>query len=118
MKKQQIAELLAKHRLRISRGDGLLSFVEKFIKLMFYFSGGQFFAQELLGMEIPNWVAPVLATSYIISIYFVGLLDEKYGFWKYENARNTKQLNPFFEKMELQIDGIAEKVGELYKKWK
>ena len=112
-RRKKIAEFIAIQRTRIGRGEGLISSFKEVVKGFIYLGAGQLLVKQWFGYDVPKEAIFLLGIAYPIVSYTLGFLDEKFGFWKFENVRNTKQLNPFFERMESQIDFIAERVGKI-----
>ena len=113
MKKRIIAESIAKFRLRYSRGDGLLGFSKDILKNIVYLGGMGFLLNEWFGVTFSKELTIFLALGYLLSCYFIGLIDERIGFWKYENTYSTKELNPFWKEIEEKVDNLADKIERI-----
>jgi hypothetical protein len=97
--------------LKHDRGASLLSFIESFFKNTIYLWGGGFFLQGLMNRTKFNvLLAPIISFVYSMLRFFIGWLDEKWGFWKVQNRIASKELNPFFEEMADDIKEIKEKL--------
>lgn len=108
MKKRKIAESLAKFYLRYGRGSSLISFLPSMIKDVVYWGLLFGFAEKWFNWHIPHQVIYYLVPGAIVAYYFLGYLDQRFGFWKFQEEYNTRHINPFFKKMEEEIRDIKE----------
>jgi len=93
--KRKVAEGLAKYVLRTGRGSGLISQVTDMGRDILEGTVYLFAIKGLLGIVIsPLWL-PVIVIIKKIAEYTLGWLDERVGFWKFENEYITRNINPF-----------------------
>jgi len=104
MKKKNVANVLAKFYLRYNRGSGLISFFTSMIHDLVYYGILMDLAYRYLHITIPAWIIVPLVLGAIIVYYFLGLVDEKVGFWKIQNDYSYKELTPFFEERFKEIN--------------
>ena len=106
----KITNALAKFRLRWSRGYGLVDFFFVTpLRLFVYLSGMVVLLDLKFGIKVSGyWILGGIGI--LMSAYFIGWLDEKWGFWKAENSYQQKDLTPFFQEISEKVDRIAEKV--------
>lgn len=112
--KRSIAEKIVKLRTRHGRGAGLGSDVRG----LFYgvLTGGLFMdlVNRYTEFVIPfRWVV-IIAFSLEIVYYFMGWIDEKVGFWKFEAEYSSRELNPYYKKLERDIRDIKIKMNKVY----
>ena len=112
--KKQIAKKIVKIRTRHGRGSGLVSD----IRGIFYglLTGGLFMdlINRYVDIQIPIWVLVVVTFSLEIIYYFLGLLDEKIGFWKVELGYSARKLNPWSIELMKRVKKIEKKVNKIY----
>ena len=108
MNKRYIAEWLAKFYLRYGRGRALLNFISDILQSVFYLGGTGYIVEQWFGISFPKWIIVIAAVSFGIFCYIVGEIDERVGFWKFQNNYATKSLTPFFDEMDKKIDKINE----------
>jgi len=106
MKRHNLAENLAKFYLREGRGASLVGFLVDAFKMVVYVGGAVIIVQNKFGIVIPSWVIPAAGIAYIVGCFILGWIDEKLGFWKFQNNYSSKELTPFFEHMDAKIDKI------------
>jgi len=106
-----MAKKFAKFNLRYGRGNGHFSFIINAFKMVVYYGGFAYLMEEWFGFEIPKEVGIVGAVVYIFACYFIGLLDEKIGFWKQEASYSIQELNPPLKKMVDQVENIFSKIN-------
>lgn len=109
-KKRRIAESLAKFYLRYGRGNELTSFLLNTMKLTVYLGGLWYLIKAWFDIDFSKWFAIIFSVIYVIVCYFIGYLDEFWGFWKVQVNYSSKQLNPFFEEMNKDIKEIKDKL--------
>ena len=97
MTKRKTAENLAKFYLRYSRGLGLTNFAKEIFKNIVYLGAFGYILKDWFGWELSKNILISLALIYAVVCYIIGFIDEKVGFWRFENSYSYKQLNPFFE---------------------
>ena len=108
--KRNVAVFLTKFYLRIGRGHGLVSFVANSFQNIVYLGALQYLVKEWFGIEINKELLIGLGFLFEASCYFIGWIDEKIGFWKFENTYNFTELNPFFVEMNDRMKRIEEKL--------
>jgi len=100
------AELLAKFRLRKERGMALLDFVRDIVQGTVYYSVLKLTFDKYMGISLPYWLlVPLMAVYYVLQ-YLIGYLDEKVGFWKFENQYASETLNPHVAKLNQILEEI------------
>ena len=111
MNKEQVAQSIARFRLRSSRG---YAFIGDFVRVFNFSAILTMFIDTLnrhYGWNIPlemTWLGCVVLA---VGLYIFAYLDEKHlGFWKYENRYNSKELNPFLAEMSDNIKEIKDKL--------
>ena len=106
----KITNNLAKFRLRWSRGYGLVDFFFVTpLRLFVYLSGMVVLLDFKFGIQVSGfWIFGGIGI--LMSAYFIGWLDEKWGFWRAENTYQQKDLTPFFEDMGKKINEIHKKL--------
>ena len=112
--KKQIARKIVKIRTRHGRGAGLVSDVRG----IFYglLTGGLFMdlINRYIDIQIPIWVLVVVTFSLEIIYYFLGLIDEKIGFWKVELDYSPRKLNPWSIELMKRVKNIENKIKQIY----
>jgi len=103
------AESIAKFHLRFGRGDSLLTFFKEILQAVVYLGAFSYIYKNWFGVALDKYLVIGLALSYIIICYFVGAIDERVGFWRYENRYSSKELNPFLEELNSKIDILLKK---------
>ena len=94
-----IIKILAKTYLRYDRGYGLCSIFLTIFKFTVYFGMLSIWLKDFFGVVIPPKIVLIFVPTVVILFYAIGHLDEKVGFWKYQNHYLSKDLNPFFKEM-------------------
>jgi len=110
MKKHKLAVGLTKFYLRSGRGHGLSDFLIVLAKNIVYAGAFGLLVKLWTGINISYPILVGLAICYEIWCYVLGLIDEKVGFWKFQNNYNAKNLTPFWEEMDKKIDEIKAKL--------
>ena len=105
----KITNALAVFRLRWSRGYGLVDFFFITpIRFFVYLGGAVVLLEYKFGIVIPDyWV--IFGVGILMSVYYFGWLDEKFGFWRAENTYQQKDLTPFFEDMGKKVEELHER---------
>lgn len=96
----------AKFYLRYNRGSNLTNFIITALKNIVYLGGMGYLLNEWFGITLDKSLILGLTIAYIIGCYIIGLLDEKFGFWKVENHYSFNELNPFFSELMEKVDKI------------
>jgi hypothetical protein len=91
---KKILVAIMKTKIRVDRGLALISYVKYFI----YALGLKF--------AVSNQWSVFLLTALVTGLlaYSLGLVDQKYGIWKIENLYLTREINPYFKKLETTIN--------------
>lgn len=97
--RHKIAMRITKFYLRLGRGHGLIDFIITIIKNVVYLGALDFFIVSRLGFHLKPWMLVLVALTYEAVCYTCGYLDEKYGFWKFQNSYAAEELTPFFGEM-------------------
>jgi len=62
-----------------------------------------------LGFELPIWSSVLFAFMFFIGTYILGYYDQKVlGFWQIQNEISTKEINPYFIKLEKEMAELKE----------
>jgi len=93
---------IAKTLLRYQRGNTLANIPMDMIKL------GAYIGMIKLTISSGNGNSFYYAIIMVLLFYFSGRLDERFGFWKYQNEYSSEELNPFFKRLKEQMDRIEE----------
>lgn len=107
-----LKKAVAKFYLRYQRGNNLANFLRD----MFIIIAGGIIIFEYINKNYNFYITPIWiwlllsAVGVIIILYFIGCLDEKYGFWKVEARYSTEIINPYFKEMMDKIDRIEKKL--------
>lgn len=93
----KIKKWLARQKVRISTGQGQIGI----------FNGALIGVVLLKQFNISNsWIPPALASMILID-WLIGYIWIKYGAQREENEYATKELNPVFSEMQINLKGIA-----------
>ena len=101
--KSIIIRYLVLFRIRMYRGKSLVNFITDMVK----YAGIVSVLKITFG--IPEWAMigiPLLP----ITFYLFGWLDQHKGLFKFEQEYGSRELNPFWSKMELHINRIQQKL--------
>jgi len=111
MKKKTIAEFLAKFYLRYGRGTTLIDWIQAIFKAFVYFGGSIALIKYQFGVNIPPKLIIVFIPVWFIACYVIGYIDEKVGFWKFQNKYASQDLNPWGQEVSEQLKKIEEKLS-------
>ena len=111
MTKQKLAEFIAKNRLRYSRGYGYVGDVIRLFQFSSLLTLFIDFLNRHYGTNVDYGFVWISCVFFGVILFLLALLDEKViKFWHYENQWQTKELNPFFTKMEKDLEEIKEEL--------
>lgn len=110
--KTKIAECLAKFYLRNERGNSLIHFFTAIAHDFIMVALGMDLVYRYLHFYIPYWLIIIVVLSIPIIQYLIGYIDERIGFWKFQNRYRTKELNPFLKEMGERMRRIEEKLSK------
>lgn len=94
----RIKWFVVKWKNRIQRGQHWISFLNPLI----YFLG---LANMNAFIKHPEY-AYIIALLYILVCIDIGWFDEIYGIWKMESTYGSKNLNPFFGRLDEKINKL------------
>ncbi|MDD5178338.1 MAG: hypothetical protein PHT54_03615 [Candidatus Nanoarchaeia archaeon] len=112
--KKKWFDLFSNYRLKISRGNSWISFIQTYIPLQYLL--------PIVGLKwaivdkYPLWVIGLLGIVYSvlneIFKFWLGGLDEKIGYWKAEAewGQKNETINPFFCWIKKTLDNICDKL--------
>lgn len=108
MTKRKLMEGLAKFLLRYGRGSSLVSFFTSMARDVVYLGIIIDLSYRYLNFSIPPKIIPILVVGAVVVYYILGYVDEKVGFWKFQNRYANKELNPLFDEMHRDIKEIKD----------
>lgn len=92
---RKLLPMAMRTKLRLDRGSSWISFGKNILLL----------ALVLKVFDVPFWLIVMSGPFIVLALYLVGLVDEKHGIWKKEAEYATREINPYFKKLEKKING-------------
>lgn len=92
--------------IRYQRGNGLINIFKDLMTIIGV--GGLLIGWKL---DWPLEVFVLLGLVWIFLCYTTGYLDEKYGFWKHQEAYYSGEINTFIKEMGQKIDRLDKKIN-------
>ena len=116
MNKERKAQVLAKFYLRYGRGNGLINplldvFQFGTLGILLIDKMNEVLFLRYFNFSIPIYIVAICIPVFILTLYFLGLYDEKLGFWKFQNSYNAKELTPFWDEMSQKLERIDKKIN-------
>jgi hypothetical protein len=106
-----IGKKFALFRLRYNRGHTHLGLLINLLQLTTYISIIIIFVDTYFGMTLPAemiFLVPLLP----FCLYLIGWYDEKRGCWKEEQSYYTRNINPYYRKLEKNVEEIKVMLGD------
>lgn len=107
-----LRKALIKFRVRYNRGNALMNFAKDMIIVGGMISIILIAMEKFLGAAPPEWLVPLIILMIPVVLYFVGWVDEKKGIFLEEQKYKTKNINPYFQKIESDIEEIKRAVNQ------
>ncbi len=95
-------------KARVARGQGWLYYI-KDIAYVFIVLYAMEDILRKFGIDDPQafrYFYIIMPVLYFVACYYIGYLDEVYGIWKAEAVYGSKDLNPFFERLDVKISSV------------
>ena len=108
--KRTVAAFLAKFYLRHGRGHSLVDFVITMVKNIVYLGALSYLFHDWFGLDVPKVLLIVFGLAFEVTCYTIGYVDERLGFWKYQNIYNSTTLNPYGEELLAEVKDIKKRL--------
>ena len=110
IRNNDLRDILAKFRIRYYRGKGHANLVMHMFQWVAYFGMAGLTVERWFGITLPMELLLLVVPMIPIGYYLLGWYDEKRGIFKAENAYLTRHVNPFFMKLEKNIEEIKSSI--------
>lgn len=108
---EKILDILAWGNFFYGIGESLTGLVTSFILKFFYLGGSAIVLQKLFHIDITTTVLKILIPAWLIFDVIIGYVQWKKGFYMRQQEIGARQGNPFWAKVEKDIESIKNKLG-------